>query len=371
MYGYREIRKSARNLTLRLILHTQQDSNLPTKKVDKKVKLILKQFFTIRLIIALLLVGIPSPAHAGVISFVSGLFSNNDNKTVIVSNSQNMTLLEATTNPDSNYAKGGGDITIVEDVALVPEIGPSGTISEIEGHTSDKISIYVVRKGDSLSGIAKMFGVSTNTIAWANDLGKKSIQEGQTLVILPVTGVKYEVKKGDTLAGIAKKFKGDLDEIQNFNNLSDDSHLAVGDIVIIPDGEVAAPAVSSTKKTVKGSTAPSYSGYYMIPVNSRKSQGLHGYNAIDIAAHIGTPIVASASGEVIISRDYGWNGGYGEYIVIQHGNGTQTLYGHCSEIIVGAGQSVVKGQVIGYVGNTGKSTGPHVHFEIRGAKNPF
>ncbi|PIQ67135.1 MAG: hypothetical protein COV95_00370, partial [Candidatus Zambryskibacteria bacterium CG11_big_fil_rev_8_21_14_0_20_40_24] len=115
----------------------------------------------------------------------------------------------------------------------------------------------------------------------------------------------------------------------------------------------------------------SYDGYYIKPVNGRRTQGIHGYNAVDLGAPAGSPIFAAAPGVVIISRNSGWNGGYGRYIVIRHDNGTQTLYAHNSENIVYEGTSVVQGQVVGYVGSSGKSTGPHVHFEIRGAKNPF
>ena len=102
-----------------------------------------------------------------------------------------------------------------------------------------------------------------------------------------------------------------------------------------------------------------------------KTQGLHGYNGVDIGAPNGTPIIAAAGGSVVVSRNSGWNGGYGNYIVIKHENGTQTLYAHMSEIVVVSGQSIVQGQVVGSVGSTGKSTGSHLHFEVRGAKNPF
>ncbi len=98
---------------------------------------------------------------------------------------------------------------------------------------------------------------------------------------------------------------------------------------------------------------------------------MHGNNGVDIAAPLGTPVVASAGGTVIIARSSGWNGGYGLYVVISHSNGTQTLYAHLSSVNVSVGDSVSKGQVIGKVGNTGKSTGPHLHFEVRGARNPF
>lgn len=102
-----------------------------------------------------------------------------------------------------------------------------------------------------------------------------------------------------------------------------------------------------------------------------KSQGIHGYNGIDIAAPVGTPILASADGAVILARTSGYNGGYGLYVVIKHNNGTQTLYAHMSRVNVSVGQTVTQGEVIGAVGNTGRSTGPHIHFEVRGARNPF
>jgi murein DD-endopeptidase MepM/ murein hydrolase activator NlpD len=110
----------------------------------------------------------------------------------------------------------------------------------------------------------------------------------------------------------------------------------------------------------------------MRPVaGGKKTQGIHGYNGIDIGAPVGTPIYASADGEVIISRSGGWNGGYGNYVVIRHSNGTQTLYSHNSKNAVAVGDTVKQGDIIGFIGATGKATGPHLHFEIRGAKNPF
>lgn len=324
------------------------------------------------------LISSPFPAHASILSFVGSIFNKISSevsyqKTI---NSQNMAILYAVNNIDPNPAKGGGDITIVNGAALLPDEGPSGTLANIEtgqSLSSDQINLYVVRRGDSLSQIAKMFGVTTNTIIWANDIKRGSlIREGQQLVILPITGIKYTMKKGDTLKSITKKYKGNLEEVLKFNGISVNSSISIGDIIVIPDGEITAPKYKRSRSIVRGTTnIPSYSGYYMRPVNGIKTQGIHGYNAVDIAAPYGTPIVASANGKVIISKSYGWNGGYGTYIVIKHANGTQTLYSHNSRNIVSSGQNVVKGQVIGYVGSTGRSTGNHTHFEIRGAKNPF
>ena len=106
-------------------------------------------------------------------------------------------------------------------------------------------------------------------------------------------------------------------------------------------------------------------------VGGRKTQGIHGNNGIDIGAPSGTSVVASASGRVILTRTSGYNGGYGLMIVIDHGNGVQTLYAHLKAVYINSGQTVTQGQVIGEVGNTGRSSGAHLHFEVRGAKNPF
>ncbi len=285
-----------------------------------------------------------------------------------------MTLLAPAIHTDPNPAKGGGDITIVGGTALLPDAGPSGTIADIEDVHGTQISTYVVRRGDTISSIAKMFTVSINTVLWANDLKRGAVlKEGDTLVILPVSGIQYTVVKGDTLAGVAKKYKGDIEEIVSYNGLSENAALAVGDVIVIPNGEIASVVSTTGGASRVKVNLPSYGGYYAYPLAGagHKTQGVHGYNGVDIGAPTGTPIYAAAAGDVIIGRDYGWNGGYGKYIVIKHGNGTQTLYAHMNQVIAFAGQTVVQGQLIGYVGNTGRSTGPHLHFEVRGAKNPF
>lgn len=282
--------------------------------------------------------------------------------------------LKAALNVDPSPAKGGGDITVAGG-ALVPEIGPSGTAADIEVARpgADQISIYVVREGDTLSQIAELFSVSTNTIVWANDLPRGSvIRPGETLVILPVSGIRHTVQKGETLAGIVKKYKGDIDEVLSFNDLREGATLALGDTVVIPHGIAPQTATASVSAPAKGVGGPTLEGYFLRPlVGGIKSQGIHGYNAVDLAASSGTSVLASAAGEVLISRTYGYNGGYGQYIVVRHDNGTQTLYAHLSQNYVYAGTRVVQGQVIGAVGTTGRSSGPHLHFEVRGARNPF
>lgn len=286
---------------------------------------------------------------------------------------QAMPVLEASMSP--NPAKGGADVIIVDDEAVAADDGPSGSMATINKPHNNKISIYVVKEGDTLSGIAKMFDVSMNTIKWANDISPKgTIRVGQTLTILPVTGAKHTVKKGDTLASVAKQYHGDADEIANYNDI--EGSLVVGKEILIPNGEIAAPAVAKKSVATGASTAggsASYAGYYLRPISGgTRTQGVHGYNGVDLAAPVGTPLLASAAGEVIVAKQGGWNGGYGSYVVIKHDNGTQTLYAHASSVAVGVGQYVSQGDIIGALGATGKATGPHVHFEIRGGpRNPF
>jgi murein DD-endopeptidase MepM/ murein hydrolase activator NlpD len=231
-----------------------------------------------------------------------------------------------------------------------------------------------VREGDTLSHIAEMYGVTANTILWANDLPRAtSIRAGQTLVILPIAGVRHVVKKGDTINSIAKNYEGDADEIISYNDLSDGA-LVVGSTIVVPGGAIhSAPVVKAASPVRSSGSNTSAGGSWLShPVpGALKTQGLHGYNAVDLAGASGSTIRAAAAGEVIVSKSSGWNGGYGQYIVIRHSNGAQTLYAHLSYNSVGVGAYVGQGEVIGSMGNTGRSTGSHLHFEVRGAKNPF
>lgn len=336
-----------------------------------------------------------------------------------------MSFLEPANNIDPDPGVNDSDVTIVDNSALEPQAALS---PEAQNTSNGAISLYVVQSGDTLSGIAQLFGVSQNTILWANNLSRgATLKAGEQLVILPVSGVQYTVQKGDTLESIAKRFNGDAGDIASYNGV-DDSSLQVGSTIIIPDGELGgapastssggasvsvgkAPAIASSVTAAttwtptpssqilqgwaaSGNTIPfannpdepvrgigpigtaAQIAYYTspLPVSSRhtQTQNIHGYNAVDIAAPTGTPIIAAADGTVIVAESGGWNGGYGSYVVIQHGNGSQTLYAHMSKVAATPGESVAQGQIIGYVGETGDATGPHVHFEIRnGIRNPF
>ncbi len=315
-----------------------------------------------------------SQAEANFFDFFGKIFGNTNESSGYSVNSQTMAVLSAPININPLAGTGGGDISVVQNSALMAATGPLGSIADVVERKPDAISLYVVRDGDSLSDIAKLFDVSVNTILWANDLRRGSfIKPGQVLVILPITGLKYTIKKGDTIAGIAKKFGADVGDILAFNGLSPMGALEEGLEIIIPNGEAEVlPVSSGVPRRVRGASGPDYQGYFLRPIiGGRKSQGLHGYNGIDLANTCGEPILASAAGDVIIARPAGWNGGYGQYVVISHANGTQTLYSHMSAMIVSAGWHVVQGQIIGYIGRTGLATGCHLHFEVRGARNPF
>lgn len=356
--------------------NVMQFSSSPTTKYSSPVKRLMIWVAAFILFV----VGIfiySRTAHAGLISYMQNTFGSGHVSAKVVqaqvhAGSQNLALLQPAVSYDPNPEKASGTSPVVGN-ALVADV----TLSEVAGDTtSTQISSYIVREGDTLSSIAKMFGVSANTVMWANNISRASaLRVGQNLIILPVTGINYTVKKGDTVKGIALKYKADVDEILQYNDISLSSTLVVGQTILIPDAElqIAVP----TKVVVKNNPAhdtngPDYGSYYARPVvGGVKTQGLHGYNGIDLAGPVGTPIYAAAAGIVLVSASSGWNGGYGNLVIISHDNGTQTVYAHLSKTLVKVGQRVEQSQKIGLMGATGKSTGSHLHFEIRGAKNQF
>ena len=285
-------------------------------------------------------------------------------------------VLEAAVNLDPAPTKNETDTAVVSDSALLSEAGPDAAAGDASEDNNDQISVYTVHDGDSLSSIADMFDVSVNTILWANDVTAKTLKTGQVLAILPVSGLKYTIKKGDTIKAIATKYGGDAEEIISFNNLDSSGTLTAGDEIIIPGGQTQVTSVGGAVKVTTNNALKNYSGYFILPLPAgvcHRTQGLHGWNrnAVDYGCPLKTEVSATAAGTVLISRSSGWNGGYGNYVVIQHANGSQSLYGHLTTPTVSSGQTVSQGQVIGLSGNSGKSTGPHLHFEMRGARNPF
>ncbi|MDD4477098.1 MAG: peptidoglycan DD-metalloendopeptidase family protein [Patescibacteria group bacterium] len=240
---------------------------------------------------------------------------------------------------------------------------------------------YAVAVGDTLSGIAARFGISVATILWENNLTLNSrIKPGDKLRILPVSGVSYTVKKGDTLKKIASTYGVVAEDIAKFNKLKEDgSNLAKGETLIIPGGikpqQKSYASVPSSYAGVKQYAAPSASKQqptnsgFVWPAGAKIITQYYGWthHGLDIAGPFATPIYAAKSGTVEISQ-CGWNSGYGCYIVINHGGGVKTLYGHNSRLLVTPGDYVTTGQTISLMGNTGKVrgvTGIHLHFEIQ------
>ena len=307
-------------------------------------------------------------------------------------NSQTMSLLEVSVissakilGTKSEYSEE--TVNNLSDNALSPETSPLGFLDKeafgIGGVVEGEVSVYVVRKGDTISQIAEMFDVSTNTVLAANDLKKgQTIREGMVLIILPISGVEHIVKKGETLASIAKLYKVGVSDITIYNGIAENTKLSLGDKLLIPGGDTyeesgkpspnLSTSVARDQNYYASHPIQGLAGFFVNPVpTGRKTQGLHGpgHRGIDIGAPTGTPIYAAADGVVLIAKT-GWSGGYGNMAIIQHHNGTKTLYAHMSKLGTTTGANVAQGQVIGFVGSTGKSTGPHLHFEVFNAKNP-
>lgn len=244
--------------------------------------------------------------------------------------------------------------------------------TDISQKPRDKVISYTVQKGDTISTIAEKFGISTETIKWQNNLINDNLSVGDSLEILPVTGVAYKVQSGDTVYTIAKKFDTVPQKIVDFpfNDFANPEtfSLVSGQILIVPDGVKPSeqPFIKRRIYLAQGPTSVSSAGFTW-PISGGISQFASWYHmALDITSPEGTPIVAAQGGTVTKISTGTWDGGYGNNIIIDSGGGYQTLYAHMSGANVGIGQQVVAGKtVIGYVGNTGRSTGPHLHFEIR------
>ena len=248
-------------------------------------------------------------------------------------------------------------------------------------------STYTVEKGDSVFSIANKYKLKPSTILWANyDLlndNPDMLSVGQTLTIAPTDGIYYKWKKGDTLEKIADQYKVKQDDIVSWpGNKLDLTHpeIKADAYVMIPGGwresrqwlvpTIWRPKAGASRGISAQCTLPAGgangTGSFVWPTTNHYLSG-NDYSpthlGIDIAAADGAPLYAADSGLVVYAGSIG--GGYGLMVMIDHGNGYHTLYAHNSQLLVSCGQSVSKGQQIGYTGNSGNSTGPHLHFEVR------
>lgn len=304
-------------------------------------------------------------------------------------------LLNPAQTPDQVLAVGGGSIEIIDGVLLRAQTSPAGDSGgTVWVDTRGQIAKYLVRPGDTPSEIAETYGVSVETILNHNDISDDDhVIAGDILEILPVDGVQYTIISGDTVDSIAKKFDASKEEILAFNNLNEGS-LDVDVKIIIPNAKTEKPSVkkranTKTKDTttrVKVTAADSDLGEYVFPCDCIVTQGYgdtkfarassyyksHWHGGVDFSSSqgTGTPIVAIDGGVVSNVNNSGYGGGYGSYVKIKHDTGVEALYAHNSSNTVSAGQRVEQGQIIGYMGTTGRVTGPHVHMEITG-DNPF
>lgn len=245
------------------------------------------------------------------------------------------------------------------------------THTQISQKPRDKIEEYEVKSGDSVSSIAQKYGVSQDTIRWANDIDNvHNIAPSDKLKILPVSGIAHTVKSGDTLESVAKKYQAEAQAIVDFpfNDIPDDFKLNLGQVLIIPDGVLPDTPLLPKRQPQYIAQGPTFQApfgaKFIWPSVGQFTQYFAWYHpGVDFANKTGPNVVASDGGVVSLA---GWhdNYGYGNRVVIDHGNGYQTLYAHLDNIYVTAGQTVPRGQAIGRMGSTGRSTGTHLHFEI-------
>ncbi|MBD3328198.1 peptidoglycan DD-metalloendopeptidase family protein [Candidatus Peregrinibacteria bacterium] len=265
-----------------------------------------------------------------------------------------------------------------------------GYLTKINPQTNDgdrsnmnDMYVHTVKPGETLSTIANGYGVKTNTVMWANNLSNaNSIKAGQEIAVPPVDGVAHKVAKGENLEKIAQKYSVEAESIRKQNKLL--ASVVEGENIFIPGAKPIVPeprvvqsrSVSSSRVAVgtpvalAGSTdAPTVGKIFIRPTRGIITQGYkRGHYALDIADASKPPVWAAGSGSVIKASSGTWGGGYGNHVIIDHGNGMQTLYAHLDYLDVSVGDNVSQGAVIGRMGRTGRvygRTGIHLHFEVR------
>lgn len=248
-------------------------------------------------------------------------------------------------------------------------LGVASPLSNIRREENGIIK-YKVQKGDTVSEISFKFGISLETLRWANPGLKSFLSEDQELIILPISGVLYETREDDSLEAIASRHQISPELIKKYNP-------DYQKIIDSPGNKLVLPYASPVKTIASGgpSNLPVIKNYFSLPARGWNWGELHPQNAVDIADQCGSPAYSSAEGLVVEESGNGyWNQGYGNYILIEHPNGAKTKYAHTQKNLVKVGDYVAKGDKIALVGGTGNTqgkTGCHLHFEVHGAQNPF
>jgi len=263
----------------------------------------------------------------------------------------------------SLFRSGVAPADFTRDSVLAAQNTPETIIPE--GRPRSEIVKYAIKDGDSLSAIASAYSVSVDSIKWVNGLAVDSVKPGDTLSIPPVTGVIHKVAEGETIAFIAQKYEADQQTIVDypFNYIDDSLTLRAGQTLIVPGGKIPAPKPVWRVAAKPPLFIAGGSGLFIWPVVGGISQFPSWWHpAVDIAAPYSSGVYAAAAGRVVAAT---WGSGFGNYVMIDHGNGYTSAYAHLSAFNVGAGRDVSKGQLIGAVGCSGRCTGPHLHFEVR------
>lgn len=247
----------------------------------------------------------------------------------------------------------------------------SGLPSERPGQAkNDKADIpdlyytaYTVQKGDIITKIANDHGVSQDAIISLNKLkNTRSIQIGMILKIPSINGILYTAKKGDTPESIADKYSVSLEKVALVNNITDNV-IKAGSVLFLPDAKLDRVTIQEINGDLF--LRPLHDGYYISSRYGWRDNPFYGsrtfHNGMDMATYRGAPIYAALDGVVV---ETGYDVTYGNYVIISHHSGYQTLYGHMNTILAHEGQHVTTSTRIGLVGNTGQSTGPHLHFTV-------
>jgi murein DD-endopeptidase MepM/ murein hydrolase activator NlpD len=276
---------------------------------------------------------------------------------------ENYQLIQGTLTDESNFQSSRQNEIALSDEEI--------SVNTLRANSArDKVTIYFSVKGDTIKSIAEKFGISEKSISWANPGTSDPPAPGTRLRIAPVTGVVHTVVAGDNIYVLAKKYQINAQNIVNFpfNEFKDESFtLITGTELMIPGGSIIepkAPVIRESYEFAQVVAGVRGSSSFIWPTNGIITQYPASYHmALDIANGSSPPVIAADAGTVIFSGCFSW--GYGCHIIIDHNNGYRSLYGHLSRRDVEQGNTVSQGQQIGQMGSTGRSTGTHLHFEIR------